>query len=158
MALIFLLAIDQRRRSYSFGLVRLCPAKLIQIELFRGGCVKALGVQIGVSQELEKRAVENRWFPTCWSLEQSVPRVCHTPRRVVIGKDLELLNGVDRRQKSRSRRPSTHCCRCRPAASLCCSRGNRPPIEKKEPRAPHFAARAASKKSCLGFVSVVVQG
>ena len=58
MALIFLLAIDKEEGLILLDWSAYAPAKLIQIELFRGGCVKALGVQIGVSQELEKRAVE----------------------------------------------------------------------------------------------------
>src|SRR6266849_674553 len=97
MALILLLAVDEKEGLILSNGATYRSAKLIQIELLRGGCEKALRVETGVTQKLEQRSVEGVRSRFCGhQYGRAGPR--SILRGVVVREDLELLNGIDRRQ------------------------------------------------------------
>src|SRR6266478_2268675 len=93
----FLFAVDEEKCLVLSDWSANRPAKLIQVEFFRGRCEKALGVQRCVSQEFEQRAVEIV-VPGLGGQQHRWTRASSVLRRVVICQDLKLLNGVDRRE------------------------------------------------------------
>jgi hypothetical protein len=74
-------------------------AKLIQIELLRGGSEVAFGIEIGVARKLEERAVNVVGAGFCGD-EHRRSGARAVFRRVGVGENLELLNVVDRRENA----------------------------------------------------------
>src|SRR6266478_891424 len=99
MALILLLAVDEKEGLILSNGPTDRSAKLIQVELLRGGCEKALRVETGVAQKLKQRSVESVGSRFRGDQHRRA-RPRSVLRRVVIGEDLELLNGINRRQNS----------------------------------------------------------
>src|SRR5271155_4455398 len=78
-------------------------AKLVQVELFFGRSEKALGIEIGVAEVLIERSVQLVGARFCGN-QHGRTRARTVFRRVVIGQNLEFLDGVDGRQNCNSAR------------------------------------------------------
>ncbi len=96
VALILLLPIDEKEALILSNGSPNGAAKLIQVELFRRGCEKALGVQWGIAQEFEQRSMESI-TSRLRGHQHGRAGARAILRRVVIGKDFKLLNGINRR-------------------------------------------------------------
>src|SRR5580658_2240464 len=95
MELILLFAIDKKEGLVLANGPADGTAKLVQIELFRGGGEVALGIEVGIARKLVERAVKvvGSGFgghQHGWSGAGAVFS------RVSVGENLELLNVVDR--------------------------------------------------------------
>ena len=74
-------------------------AKLVEVELFSGGCEVAAGIELGVAEILEERSVYAVGSGFC-GYKHRRTRARAIFRRVVVGENLEFLNGIDGRQDS----------------------------------------------------------
>src|SRR5580700_7663078 len=97
MKLILLLAIDEEESFVLANRTSDGTAKLVQIELFWRGGEEALGIERGVAEELEQRAVEV--IRAGFSCDQDGgPCARAVLGGVVVGQNLEFLNVVNRRK------------------------------------------------------------
>src|SRR4029077_20689349 len=97
MALILLFAIQKEKCLVLANRPTDRSAKLIQVEFLSRTCEKALRIKARVAQKFVQAPVKTvasrlRRKQHCW------PRASSVLRGVVIGKNLDLLNRVDRRE------------------------------------------------------------
>ena len=97
MTLKLILHIRKKEGFVSLDRTAYRSTEFIQIELFRGGRKKTARVQLGVAEEFKECAVNRisagfRTDKDCWAC----PRAPFCG--VVIRKNLELLDGIDRRK------------------------------------------------------------
>ena len=71
--LIFLFAIDEEKGLVLLNGAADGAAKLVQVELFRGGGEVALGIERGIAHEIRRGCRESCWSRILWSPAPSVP-------------------------------------------------------------------------------------
>ncbi len=95
MALIFLLAIHEKKRLVLLDRPANRAAKLVQVELLRRGGKVALGIEIGIAHKLEERAV-NVVGSRFGGDQHGRTGTRSVFGGVGVGQYLELLNVIDR--------------------------------------------------------------